>query len=97
MGQVWLAEQTGAVKRQVALKVIKAGRFDQSALQRFDLERQSLAIMNHPAIARSSTPVPLRTAAVFCDGVCSRLSHYELLQPQEADEQGTVRTLYKGL
>jgi len=52
MGQVWLAEQTGAVKRQVALKVIKAGRFDQSTLQRFDLERQSLAIMNHPAIAK---------------------------------------------
>jgi eukaryotic-like serine/threonine-protein kinase len=60
MAQVWLAEKTGAVKRQVALKVIKAGRFDQSALQRFDLERQSLAIMNHPAIAKvfdaGSTP-----------------------------------------
>jgi len=60
MGQVWLAEQTGPVKRQVALKVIKAGRLDQSALQRFDLERQSLAIMNHPAIAKvfdaGSTP-----------------------------------------
>jgi eukaryotic-like serine/threonine-protein kinase len=60
MGQVWLAEQTGAVKRQVALKVIKTGRFDHSALQRFDLERQSLAIMNHPAIAKvfdaGSTP-----------------------------------------
>jgi eukaryotic-like serine/threonine-protein kinase len=60
MGQVWLAEQTGAVKRQVALKVIKAGRFDQSALERFNLERQSLAIMNHPAIAKvfdaGSTP-----------------------------------------
>jgi serine/threonine protein kinase len=60
MGQVWLAEQTGAVKRQVALKVVKAGRFDYSALQRFNLERQSLATMNHPAIAKvfdaDSTP-----------------------------------------
>jgi eukaryotic-like serine/threonine-protein kinase len=60
MGQVWLAEQTGAVKRQVALKVVKAGRFDYSALQRFNLERQSLATMNHPAIAKvfdaGSTP-----------------------------------------
>jgi serine/threonine protein kinase len=60
MGQVWLAEQTGAVKRQVALKVVKAGRFDYSALQRFNLERKSLATMNHPAIAKvfdaDSTP-----------------------------------------
>ncbi len=52
MGQVWLAEQTAPVKRQVALKIIKAGRYDASALRRFDLERQSLAIMDHPAIAK---------------------------------------------
>ncbi len=52
MGQVWLAEQTPPVKRRVALKVIKAGRYDDSALQRFDLERQTLAIMEHPAIAK---------------------------------------------
>jgi eukaryotic-like serine/threonine-protein kinase len=52
MGQVWLAEQSTPVKRQVALKVIKAGLYDESALLRFDLERQTLAIMNHPAIAK---------------------------------------------
>ena len=52
MGTVWLAEQTSPVIRQVAIKVIKSGRFSESALQRFDLERQSLAIMNHPAIAK---------------------------------------------
>jgi len=52
MGQVWLAEQTTPVKRRVALKVIKAGRYDDSALQRFELERQTLAIMEHPAIAK---------------------------------------------
>jgi serine/threonine protein kinase/tetratricopeptide (TPR) repeat protein len=52
MGQVWLAEQTAPVVRRVALKLIKAGRYDTSALQRFDLERQSLAIMDHPAIAK---------------------------------------------
>ncbi|HWY87897.1 MAG TPA: hypothetical protein VNX28_14290, partial [Gemmataceae bacterium] len=48
MGQVWLAEQTAPVKRQVALKLIKGGMFDSSALQRFQSERQSLAIMDHP-------------------------------------------------
>jgi eukaryotic-like serine/threonine-protein kinase len=52
MGQVWLAEQSAPVKRQVALKIIKAGRYDDSALLRFDVERQTLAIMNHPAIAK---------------------------------------------
>jgi eukaryotic-like serine/threonine-protein kinase len=52
MGEVWLAEQSAPVKRQVALKIIKAGRYDKSALIRFDLERQALAMMDHPVIAK---------------------------------------------
>jgi eukaryotic-like serine/threonine-protein kinase len=52
MGEVWLAEQSAPVKRQVALKVIKAARYDKSALMRFDLERQALAMMDHPSIAK---------------------------------------------
>ena len=52
MGEVWLAEQSTPVKRQVALKIIKAARYDKSALIRFDLERQALAMMDHPAIAK---------------------------------------------
>jgi eukaryotic-like serine/threonine-protein kinase len=52
MGQVWLAEQRAPVRRQVALKLIKAGMYDDSLLQRFQSERQSLAIMDHPAIAK---------------------------------------------
>src|SRR6204780_4101501 len=52
MGQVWLAEQSAPVKRQVAQKILKALRYDTSALVRFDLERQALAIMDHPAIAK---------------------------------------------
>ncbi len=60
MGQIWLAEQTSPVRRQVALKLIKAGMYDQAVLQRFQAERQSLAIMDHPAIAKvfdaGSTP-----------------------------------------
>jgi eukaryotic-like serine/threonine-protein kinase len=52
MGQVWLAEQRAPVRRQVALKLIKAGMYDDSLLQRFQSERQSLAIINHPAIAK---------------------------------------------
>jgi serine/threonine protein kinase len=52
MGQVWLAEQTAPLKRHVALKLIRAGMYDDSLLQRFQAERQSLAIMSHPAIAK---------------------------------------------
>ena len=52
MGQVWLAEQTHPVRRRVALKLIKAGMYDAFMVQRFQSERQSLAIMDHPAIAK---------------------------------------------
>ena len=52
MGQVWLAEQLEPVRRCVALKLIKAGVYDASVLRRFQAERQSLAIMDHPAIAK---------------------------------------------
>jgi len=52
MGQVWLAEQTLPVRRQVALKLIKAGMYDEAVVQRFKGELQSLAIMDHPAIAK---------------------------------------------
>ena len=52
MGQVWLAEQLSPLRRQVALKLIRAGMFVESAMQRFQAERQSLAIMDHPAIAK---------------------------------------------
>jgi serine/threonine protein kinase/tetratricopeptide (TPR) repeat protein len=52
MGQVWLAEQTSPVRRQVALKLIKAGMYDEAVVQRFQSERQSLAMMDHPAIAK---------------------------------------------
>src|SRR4029077_6921883 len=52
MGQVGLAEQTTPVKRRVAVKLIKGGMFDSTALVRFQNERQSLALMDHPAIAK---------------------------------------------
>jgi serine/threonine protein kinase len=52
MGQVWLAEQTEPVRRRVALKLIRAGRYDTTLVKRFQSERQSLAIMEHPAIAK---------------------------------------------
>ena len=52
MGEVWLAEQTAPVRRRVALKLIKPGMDTRQVVARFESERQALALMNHPHIAR---------------------------------------------
>jgi tetratricopeptide (TPR) repeat protein len=52
MGAVWMAEQTQPVQRKVALKIIKAGMDSRQVLARFEAERQALALMDHPNIAK---------------------------------------------
>jgi len=52
MGTVWMAEQTEPVKRLVAVKLIKAGMDSAQVVARFEAERQALALMDHPNIAR---------------------------------------------
>jgi serine/threonine protein kinase len=52
MGEVWVANQSKPVKRKVALKLIKPGMDSRAVLQRFEQERQALAILDHPHIAR---------------------------------------------
>src|SRR5262245_56880931 len=47
MGEVWRAKQLKPVKRNVALKLIKAGLDTKAVLQRFEAERQALALMDH--------------------------------------------------
>jgi non-specific serine/threonine protein kinase/serine/threonine-protein kinase len=60
MGEVWLAEQTEGVRRRVALKIIKQGMDTKQVLLRFEAERQALALMDHPHVAKvfdaGSTP-----------------------------------------
>lgn len=60
MGEVWRAEQAFPVRRPVAVKLIKAGMNTREVLARFASERQALALMDHPAIAKvfdaGSTP-----------------------------------------
>ena len=60
MGEVWLAEQEQPVRRRVAIKLIKAGMDTREVVARFEAERQTLALMDHPAIAKvfdaGSTP-----------------------------------------
>src|SRR5262245_38103267 len=52
MGTVWMAQQTEPVKRLVAVKLIKAGMDSKQVIARFEAERQALALMDHPNIAR---------------------------------------------
>ena len=52
MGTVYMAEQTQPVRRTVALKLIKAGMDTKQVLARFEAERQALALMDHPNIAK---------------------------------------------
>src|SRR4051812_41312584 len=51
-GVVFLAEQTAPVRRKVALKVIKAGMDPRQVVARFEAERQALAVLDHPHIAK---------------------------------------------
>ncbi len=52
MGEVWVARQSEPVKRSVAIKLIKSGMDSKAVLARFEAERQALAIMDHPNIAK---------------------------------------------
>ena len=81
MGKVWLAEQLQPRRRQVALKIIKPGMDTRSGRRAFEAERQALALMDHPNIARvfdagpRTRPALLRrwsSAAAIDHGVCDR-------------------------
>jgi len=52
MGAIWMAEQREPVKRRVALKIIKLGMDTKQVIARFEAERQALAMMDHPHIAK---------------------------------------------
>jgi serine/threonine protein kinase len=51
-GSVWLAERRHPFVQRVALKLVKAGMDSKAVVARFDQERQALAVMNHPGIAK---------------------------------------------
>ena len=57
MGVVWMAEQTHPVQRKVALKIIKPGMDSRQVIARFEQERQALALMDHPNIAKDRKSV----------------------------------------
>ncbi|MCA9192678.1 MAG: serine/threonine protein kinase [Planctomycetales bacterium] len=52
MGEVWVAEQSEPIRRKVAIKIIKAGMDSRQVISRFEAERQALALMDHPNVAK---------------------------------------------
>src|SRR5687767_12252571 len=67
MGEVWVADQTEPVQRRVALKLLSHGLSSAQVVQRFDQERQALAVMDHTNIAR-----------VFDAGVAGRIPFFAM-------------------
>jgi WD40 repeat protein/serine/threonine protein kinase len=73
-GEVWMAEQREPVKRRVALKIIKLGMDSRQIVARFEAERQALAMMDHPNIAKifdagtTETPHPASGHPLASDG-----------------------------
>ena len=69
-----MAEQEEPVRRRVALKIIKAGMDTQEGVARFEAERQALALMDHPNIARvfevGATEMAGRTSRWNWCGAC---------------------------
>ena len=82
MGVVYVAEQNEPVRRKVALKIIKPGMATKEVVARFESERQALAMMEHPHIARMLDAGTTRGwAAVLCNGTRVRCFHYAVLRP----------------
>ena len=90
MGEVWVARQSEPVKRKVALKLIKPGMDSRAVLQRFEQERQALAMMDHPNIAKvlDAGLTPDRPA-VLRDGAGQRSAAQQVLRRVEAHDQAS--------
>ena len=100
MGTVYRAEQTQPVKRQVALKLIKLGMDSRAVLSRFDAERQALALMDHPNIARVYDGGTTATGQpFFVMELVARRADYRLLRSKAAlgpGPAGVVRCRLSG-
>ena len=91
MGIVFLAEQERPVRRMVALKVIKPGMNTEQFVARFEAERQALALMDHPGIARVSTPGLPTAACRSLSWNCRRRSDQRVLRPRAALPSAAAR------
>jgi hypothetical protein len=80
-----MAEQEEPVRRRVALKVIKLGMDTKSVIARFEAERQALALMDHPNIAKVLDAGATETGRpLFRHGTGARHQNHRLLRPEQS-------------
>jgi eukaryotic-like serine/threonine-protein kinase len=99
MGTVWMAQQSEPIKRLVAIKLIKPGMDSKQVLSRFEAERQALALMDHPNIAKvfDAGAVGSRQSAVGSEEKQSGLPTASCLLPTADSRPYFVMELVKGI
>ena len=98
MGVVYMAEQSQPVQRKVALKIIKPGMDSRQVIARFEAERQALALMDHPNIAKVLDAGATTTwSAVLRDGAGERRADHEVLRREALTGSRTAGAVHAGL
>ena len=98
MGTVYKAEQRSPVKRIVAIKVIRLGLGTAEVLARFEAERQALARMNHPHVARVlDADADEQGRPLLRDGVRCRQADHAVCRRAETVDPRPVETLHAGV
>ncbi len=98
MGVVFMAEQHEPVRRKVALKIIKPGMDTRQVIARFEAERQALAMMDHPNIARVLDAGTTDSGpAVLRDGAGQRRPDHRVLRREPSDAAPAAGTVRAGL
>jgi eukaryotic-like serine/threonine-protein kinase len=100
-GTVWMAEQEEPVRRRVALKIIKPGMDTKQVLARFEAERQALAMMEHPSIARVLDAGATDTGRPYFVMELVRgtriTEHHGLLRRKQTPDAPTAGVVHPGL
>ena len=87
-GVVYMAEQKEPVKRRVALKIIKLGMDTRQVVARFEAERQALALMDHPNIAKVFDAGATDTGRpLLCHGTGPWRAHHRVLRREQPDHR----------
>ena len=98
MGVVFMAEQTEPVQRTVALKIIKPGMDTRQVIARFEAERQALAMMDHPNIAKVLDAGHDRhRPALLRDGAGQRRADHQVLRRKATLAPRAAGTVHAGL
>ncbi len=98
MAVVYMAEQTEPIRRKVALKIIKLGMDTRQVIARFEAERQALALMDHPSIAKVLDAGATETGRPYfvMELVTGRL-HHRVLRQEQPEHQGPTGPVSPGL